>query len=371
MLLVALVLARRRLDRRHRAAAAVVAELTSTLRRARADAAAARKGAKRAREAEQRAETELRWLRRLSAVGATVDLDAVVERALEAAVRVANAAAAMIVVAHDPDDDPLLATFGLSAQESSRDLVGLSLDGGEARAVSLAYRYGDEEVESDEFRLRRGLALPVADEQGKRIGTLALFWRRVEHEVSDDELAAVEALAAALAPALRNAFRFEELRGRIELDPLTGLRGAQALHGVLARECDHARRYERRLTLLLFRVTLPVTASLLATVGERLRGAVRSSDLACHAGGGTFAVVLPESSLADAEHLLQRLQFAVGSKLADGERGAHLAAAIAELRPQDDARCLFDRADAALARAREEPHVAEPGATIAPGSSPS
>ena len=63
------------------------------------------------------------------------------------------------------DSEPLLATFGLSAEESSRQLLGLPPGGNDARAVSLSYRYTEEERERDEFRLSGGLALPVEDER--------------------------------------------------------------------------------------------------------------------------------------------------------------------------------------------------------------
>ena len=94
---------------------------------------------------------------------------------------------------------------------SPRELLGLPPGGGKARAVALAYRYSEEEAR-DEFRLSGGLALPVLDRDGGRLGTLAVFSRRVEREVTEEELERLEGLAGALGPSLRNAFRFEELR---------------------------------------------------------------------------------------------------------------------------------------------------------------
>jgi diguanylate cyclase (GGDEF)-like protein len=349
-----------------KAARSAVARLTEALEQAQDDAARARDDARRVEEESERAQAELRWVRRLSAVGATVELEEVLERALEAASRLAGAAAAMLVLAQG-DDEPVVATFGLSVEESSRQLLGLPPEGGEARAVTMTYRYTEDEIEHDEFRLRRGLALPVGEEGGERIGTLALFWRRAEGELGDDELVRLEALTRALVPALRNAFQFEDVRRHADVDPATGLLSRRSLDEALRRECSRARRYERRLTLMLVRVGLPTTEELVTTAAERLRAAVRTSDIPCHAGDGTFAVLLPESALADAEHLYRRLQFTVGAKLDGGNGRARVLAGIAELRPDDDATSLFERADGSLARAlAAQGEEASPGAAVDP-----
>jgi GGDEF domain-containing protein len=348
---VAVLLRRCWAARRERSEAEpVLADLTRALERAQEEAAHAREESRQAREEAERTRAELRWLRHLSDIGATLELEGILQRGLEAATRLANAAAAMFVVTR-AKGEPLVATFGLSGEESSRDLLGLPSDGGQARAVTLGYRYTEDEIDFDELRLRSGLAIPMLEE-GERMGTLAVFWRRVERGVSEEELQRLEALARALVAALRNAFRFEDVRCRLESDPLTGLGTERALPGALDRETTRAHRYERRLSLLLFRAS-PPTTELLGRVGERLLPALRSSDVACHAGNGAFAVVLPESALADAERVFRRLESVLGSKLEDDEDPARLLAGIAELRADDDAVSLLQRAESALARTGE------------------
>jgi GGDEF domain-containing protein len=328
----------------------VRADLTRALERAREEAAHAREESRRALEEAERTRAELRWLRHLLDIGGTMELEGVLQRGLEAATRLANAAAAMFVLSR-AKGKPLVATFGLSGQESSGELLGLPPDGGQARAVTFGYRYAEDEIDFDEFRLRGGLAIPMLD-KGERMGTLAVFWRRVERGISEEELERLEALARALVAALRNAFRFEDVRRQLESDPLTGLRTERALPGALDRETARAHRYERRLSLLLFRAS-PPTTEFLARVGEQLLPALRSSDVACHAATGAFAVVLPEAALADAERVFRRLEFVLGSQLEDDEDPGRLLAGIAELRPDDDAVSLLQRAEGALVRTGE------------------
>lgn len=333
-----------------------VADLTNALKRAREEAARAQVESRRAREDSERASTELRWLRHLSEIGATIDLEGILERALESATRLANAAAAMVLLTNR-EEEPLVATFGLSSEESSRELLGALPEGGLARAVTLTYRYTDDEEEYDEFRLRGGLAIPARDQYGERVGTLAIFWRRVEREIRDDELVRLEALAAALARALENAFRFEEARRLADRDSVTGLRSGRFLHEALGRECSRARRYERRLSLVLLRASAPAPTALSASAGERLSAAIRDADLVCHLEDERFAVLLPEAALADAERAYRRLRFAVGSEVSGNGR-IGLPAGIVELRPEDDSVSFLQRAEAALEREEQDDLVA-------------
>jgi hypothetical protein len=110
-----------------------VSDLTQALERAQGEAARAHEESARARKESEQARNELRWLRDLNAIGTTLDLEPVLERALEVATRLGNGTAAMVVLERE-DEEPLVATFGLSATESSRDLLGLPPEGGDARA---------------------------------------------------------------------------------------------------------------------------------------------------------------------------------------------------------------------------------------------
>jgi len=302
---------------------------------------------RRERAASTRARSELRWLRHLAEVGASDSLESSLRRVLEAAAGLGESAAAILVLPQ-VDDDPLVATFGLSAEESSRELLGLPPGGGEARAVSLTYRYTEEEEVRDEFRLSGGLALPIVDEGGGRLGTLAVFWRRVERDLTEEELERLERLAAALGPSLRNIFRFEELRRELDLDAATGLPGRRSLEHALDVECARARRYTHPLSLLLLRSVGPGATNGTRTAAERLRAAVRTPDFVHHLGGERFVVVLPEASLVDAERLSQRLRFALGAKT-EGAITARMRTAFVELRFEDDAVSLLERAETALA----------------------
>ena len=229
--------------------------------------------------------------------------------------------------------------------------------------MRIAYSYTREEAEDDGEPIRGGVSVPLRNEDGEPIGTLAVFWRGRQREANDRELALLEELAARAGPAIENARRFREARQLADLDALTNLHNRRYFHETLARECSRAHRYDRTLALVVFdiddfkaindRIGHLAADGVLAGVAERLQSVVRSADVACRVGGDELAVILPESTLADAEQLYRRVQFAVGSRPLGPFERIHLSAGIGELRPDDDAKSFFERADEALYRAKE------------------
>jgi len=296
------------------------------------------------------AQHEGRRLAALGHVGTTLDLDAALERALRAVTQLAETDAAMIVLRQE-DEEPITATYGLTSEESARDLLGLPPEAGGARAVKLGYLYTPEEAANDAFRLSGGLAVPLVAEHGERVGTLAIFWRRAERQLQDKELAGFEELAAAFGPALENARLYSEARRLADTDPLTNLRNRRYFSERLRRECARARRYGRALGLLLFEADDGVDDLLRA--GERVQGVVRGTDVACHLGDGRFAVIMPEAAEADVERLHRRLQFALGGRVDNGDEGIRLRAGLVELRSDEDAAMLLSRAESALERVKQ------------------
>ena len=287
----------------------------------------------------------------LGDVGSTLDLDAALERALEAASELTGADAAMIALRQD-HGEAVTAAFGLSEDESSRELIGIPPDGGKARAVRLSYLYTPEEAANDEFRLTGGLAIPLAGDSEEPIGTFAIFWRRVERTLADSELEQFEELSRLFEPALENARLFAEAQRLADTDHLTGLHNARYFEERLGREIARARRYDRCLVLLVFDLEQGGGADL-AAAGVRIRAAVRATDIASHLGDGRFAVILPEAQEADAEWLHRRMQFALGGRVDSGTASVWIQAGLVELRLEKDASTLRERAEAALERAKK------------------
>ena len=267
---------------------------------------------------------------------------------------------AALVSMQGPEGKPLVATLGLSAEEAERQAITGPPDGRQARSISITYRYG-ERPSNDGDRIHCGVAVPLEGEGGE-FGYLTIFSRSPSRSFDESILAELEALASRAGPAIDNAKRFREARQLADLDALTNLHNRRYFHETLAREVARAQRYGRKLALIIFdlddfkevndRIGHLAGDSVLADAAERVRDVVRSADIACRVGGDEFAVILPESTLADADQLYRRIQAAVSTRPIAQVGKLHLSAGVAELRSDDDTTALFERADEALYRAK-------------------
>jgi diguanylate cyclase (GGDEF)-like protein len=309
-----------------------------------------------------RAADEGRRSRALGELSGSIDLDEVLSRTLEGAVRAGQADAALLAI-DEPGGQPVVATLGLSGDEAQLQALAGAPGGRELRAIEIGYRYTDAELERTQDLIHGGLAVPVSTDT-VRVGMLAVYSRRPGHGFGDERLEELEELAERAGPAIENARRFREARQLADLDALTNLHNRRYFHETLAREVARAHRYDRQLALIVFdvddfksvndRVGHLAGDAVLAEVADRVRSVVRSADVACRIGGDEFAVILPESSLLDGQQLSERLQTTVAGRPIAQVGRLDVSAGVAELRQGDDASGLFERADEALYRAKEE-----------------
>jgi diguanylate cyclase (GGDEF)-like protein len=319
-----------------------------------------------------RAQEEGRRSRLLGDIAGAIDLDEVLTRALEAVGAVPGVDAALVRI-ESQDGPPTIAAVGLSDEEAVHQSAAVPPGRRDVRAVELSYRYSEADDAAADGLLRGGLAMPLSDEAGP-LGMLVVLSRARDHRFGEEELLRLEEIAHRTAPAVENARRFREARQLADLDALTELHNRRYFHETLAREAVRAHRYSRKLALIVFdlddfkdvndRIGHLAGDAVLAEGALRLRGVVRTADVACRVGGDEFAVIMPESTLEDAEQLFRRIQTVISGQ-AIGQAGRlHLSAGLAELRPDDDSISLFERADRALYSAKQ----AGKGRSIAAGA---
>jgi len=307
----------------------------------------------------ERAEEEGRRSRFLGEIAGSIDLDEVLARTLEAATGAVPDADASVVRLDSQDGGPTVAAHGLSADGA--EAIAGPPDGSRARAIEVSYRYADD-AEDPARQIHGGLAVPL-EESGGRIGYLTVFTRKADRRFGDDDVRRLEEISVRSGPAIENARKFREARQLADLDALTGLHNRRYFHETLARECARAHRYSRRLALLVFdvddfkdvndRIGHLAGDAVLAEAADRVREVVRSADIPCRVGGDEFAVVLPESGVAQAEQLFSRIQTAVSGRPIGPAGRLKVSAGVAELSAEDDSISFFERADDALYRAKE------------------
>jgi diguanylate cyclase (GGDEF)-like protein len=124
-----------------------------------------------------------------------------------------------------------------------------------------------------------------------------------------------------LADQIHNLAKVQTLTDEVyklaALDQLTGLYNRRSGEQRLAEEISRAVRHERPLTILLAdldglkqindRLGHAAGDLVLKGFSERLRKAIRGSDLAVRLGGDEFMVLLPECRADEVKHVLNRL----------------------------------------------------------------
>ena len=313
-------------------------------------------------DALERAERESKRNRFLSDLGSSVEYEELLDRVLDAALEVPGFDAAMVVL-DETGGTTTMATRGMTPEEAAHPPSSGASGTLPAGPITVSYRYGAADA-ADTHLIRGGLFLSLVGRDGSVLGRLALFWRRPGYEPLQERIGAIEQIAETCIPAIENARRYREARQLAETDALTGFFNQRYFHETLRREALRAGRYGRRLALVIIdlddfkavndRIGHLAGDAVLAQIAERLRNEIRSVDIGCRVGGDEFAVIMPESTSEDASQLFERMHDAVGTMTAPGGQRVRVSAGIAELRHGETAAGLFERADKALYRAKDD-----------------
>jgi diguanylate cyclase (GGDEF)-like protein len=167
------------------------------------------------------------------------------------------------------------------------------------------------------------------------------------------------AVASLLAIAIRNVQLFSALHETALTDALTGCFNRAHFTTALDAELRRARRTRAETAIIVidldgFKNLNDTSGHLagdaaLAAVSERLRLALRRSDVRCRIGGDEFAIVLPDTHPAGALQVAETLrQKIAGLERVDGQPlGVTASIGVASARLGEDPETLLHRADMA------------------------
>lgn len=207
-----------------------------------------------------------------------------------------------------------------------------------------------------------GLPLRIGDQV---CGVMNVAFDR-PHAFDENELRVLELLADQAAIAIRNAQLHAEVQDLAITDSLTGLYNLRGFFELGRREVERARRFGRPLTAIMFDLDHfkrvndtyghATGNQVLAGLAQHCQHELREVDLLGRYGGEEFAVLLPESDLATARLVGERLRRRVEQAMLDTDRGPMritislgVAALDEECADLDD---LLERADQALYAAK-------------------
>jgi diguanylate cyclase (GGDEF)-like protein len=159
-----------------------------------------------------------------------------------------------------------------------------------------------------------------------------------------------------------NARLFQEVQRLAITDPLTGLFNRHKLAEAVETEVERAVRYRRPVSMIMMDLDdlkvvndthgHPAGDIVLQKVAEAIRGNIRRLDLPTRYGGDEFLVLLPETTLADAERVAQRIGFEV-RRIRAGELTITASSGVVEWMPAfRSSQEFFSAADRALYEAK-------------------
>jgi two-component system cell cycle response regulator len=276
--------------------------------------------------------------------------------------------AAMLSAEHDVDVEPDPNAVLFRAAEGNYELMIVSLGLRDFDALRLCGQLRS----LDRTRNLPILAVCEADESAR-------LMRGLEIGINDYLLRPVDnnELLARVRTQIRKKRYTERLRDNVQLsieaaitDGLTGLYNRRYMESHLSALVDQAAGRNKALAVLV--LDIDYFKSINDTYGHdagddvlrefalRVRKSIRGIDLACRYGGEEFVVVMPETDMAVAATVAERLRRRIASEAFAVEEGARaidvtISVGIAALEGTGDtAARLMKRADQALYRAKRD-----------------
>ena len=171
-----------------------------------------------------------------------------------------------------------------------------------------------------QYKTRSFISYPIII-NGRKVGLLNLTDKEGGGIYDQVDLSLLEIIAPQIALALERA-EWQEKAAQFQLmsitDPLTGLPNRRYLEERLAEEVNRSKRYDHQMSFLMIDIddfkryndrnghqagdlALQMTA-------HALRVALRSADVAARYGGEEFCILLPQTSLAEAKVIAERVR---------------------------------------------------------------
>jgi diguanylate cyclase (GGDEF)-like protein len=278
---------------------------------------------------------------------------------------------AMDIKLVDEEAGELVGIYSRDGSTEKMETVRSSIDEGLSGWV---VRYNEAQLVNDMLHDERAANLSrSADQQasivvpltvrGSVTGVLCLD-RREGRTFEQHELEPARLFANLAAIAIQNARTYEKMERQAVSDGLTGIYNYRHFQETLAGEVSRAGRYGETFCLLMmdldhFKAVNDTIGhqkgdEVLRAVSAVLRSCSRESDYLARYGGEEFVMILPNTALAEAKTLAERIRVAVAELEVDhDEIDVAMSIGVASFpESAEDSDGVLGAADAALLRAK-------------------
>ncbi len=216
------------------------------------------------------------------------------------------------------------------------------------------FLYGKTQRHSCTYRLRLGEEL---------LGELSFSRKKRFAEAETNQLETI--LCQVLYP-VRNAILYKRAVVSSQVDPLTGTNNRAAFDSAIEKEVERSHRHHMPLSLAVIDIDFfkqvndnyghSTGDNVLRKVTTVIKDTLRASDELFRYGGEEFTVILNGTDSDGAANVAERIREEIENAYFEHEDGTiplTVSIGISSLTTRDDAKRLFNKADAALYRAKE------------------
>ncbi len=159
--------------------------------------------------------------------------------------------------------------------------------------------------------------------QERVVGVLNLADKMQGDGFSCEDIALIELFSQLVGASIGNVKLFERIQHQATIDGLTGLANHKTFYGILEKELWRSRRYGGQISLIMVDIDNLKKINdayghragdkVIKQISKTIKEYIRQIDAPARYGGDEFAVILPNTSLADAVVVAERMVDAVAN----------------------------------------------------------